>query len=851
MTPSWRAIPIVLALAGLAHAAPVEPRITVQGVLETQGGAPADGTFTLTLKLFAQEADTTALHTQTVSGVVVTDGRFDVVLGPLAQGLLDGRATVWLETTVDGTTLPRSQVRATPFALVAEHANSAAVAASAAALSCTGCVNATALEPGAVSTTRLSDGAVTPAKVSFDYAGSSAQGGPALSLSCTGCVGGGHIAPNVALDGNVSVKGTFAACTALGSGCTVSLPGASLAAASGAPLDLRSPQGARVVDGGAFKPLEFGAGTAHGDLAVDPGNLSVSGNVAIGASSSSDRLHVEGVAGLAGSDARLQLSDGRGSFVAGAAAASVYRTTGGGAAPFDVAGNLVLQPQTTSGAAGSFVVATGAGTPVPRLVVGGDGRVGVGTQAPQAALSVAGGVQVGDDPTCNAQKAGTLRWTGTDLEVCDGAEFGALGSAGPEPTPTAEHFTLVSTGNNWVVPQPSGNWGSAPGLGGTIQLAEERFVHLRWIGTMRWAGGGNGLCHAGFTFVVDGARLGNGTWGLGIVVQEGSTRWHSPFDIEYGLVLGPGVHTITAQATNGTGYGNCYLDGDGGLIYDGSRVLISAYDPARVSWVQGNGTLGLGHNSGWDDVPGVGTTFTLTGPSHVQVSATGTQHQNGSQGHCAYRFVLDGQGLGNGSHGQAIVVGDADQGWWTPMSLKMGVNLGAGQHSVKLQMRNSSSHGNCYAHQDVQDYSRYRMFVRTAPQGSISASYESNSTGFTVPYSWVDIPNLSHSFSLSSLEHVHFEMAGTQRTTSNGSSHTGYRLVIDGQPLGHGTWGLAIDTQEGAETWWAPAVLGWGASLGPGLHTVKVQALDSTGISRIDSDNQGYDRYRLLVRGPD
>lgn len=841
-------------LATSAQAAPVEPKIAVQGVLETAGGSPAPGPVTMTLRLFAQQNDTTHLYEQTVPNVEVTNGRFDALIGPLPQGLLDGRATVWLETTVGTVTLPRSQVRATPFALVAEHANSADVAATANALSCTGCVPAAAIEAGAISTTLLSDTSVTPGKVSFNYAASNAKGGPALSLACTGCLTGAHIAANAVLDGNVSVKGTLAACTALGSGCTVSMAGASLASAAGSPLELRSAQGVRVTDGGAFKGIEFGAGTAHGDVAVNPGNLSVSGNVTVGSASSSDKLHVEGVAGLSGSGARLQLEDGMGAYVAGSGAAAIYRTAGGGSAPFDAAGNLVVQPQTASGAAGSFVVATGAGTPVARMIVDGTGKVGVGTLAPKAALSVAGGVQVGADSSCTADKAGTLRWSGTALEVCDGSTFTGLGTGGGSSgaAAKAQVWTFKSNGNNWVVSKPDGNWGNAPGLGAVIELTETRFVHLAWIGTMRWAGGGNGLCHVGYTFVIDGNRVGQATWGLGIVVQEGATRWHSPFEVQYGVTLGPGVHTITAQATNANGYGDCYLDGDGGQIYDGSRLLVSAYKESQVKWVEGNGTLSLAYGTGWNTVPGVTTTFDLTAPSHVQFSATGSQNASGTQAHCAYRFVLDGTPLGNASHGQAIVVQDADQGWWTPVVLKYGANLGVGNHSITLQMANTSSTGStCYAHQSVQDYSRYRLFVRAAPQGAVSASYESNSTGFTVPYSWVDIPNLSHTFAVGSTQHVQFEMQGTQRTTTTGSSHTGYRLVVDGTAIGNGSWGLAIDTQKGAETWWAPAVLGWGQDFGQGTHTVKVQALDSTGISRIDSDNQGYDRYRLLVRGAD
>jgi len=54
------------------------------------------------------------------------------------------------------------------------------------------------------------------------------------------------------------------------------------------------------------------------------------------------------------------------------------------------------------------------------------GSLGIGTTAPKAKLSVAGGVQVGSDPgSCTSDKAGTLRWNG-DMQVCDGSNWRAL-----------------------------------------------------------------------------------------------------------------------------------------------------------------------------------------------------------------------------------------------------------------------------------------------------------------------------------------------------------------------------------------------------------------------------------------
>ena len=64
-----------------------------------------------------------------------------------------------------------------------------------------------------------------------------------------------------------------------------------------------------------------------------------------------------------------------------------------------------------------------------------NGNVGMGTSTPASTLQVAGGVQVGTDAaTCNATKAGTVRYNAGNMEYCNGSLWtimGAPNSASP------------------------------------------------------------------------------------------------------------------------------------------------------------------------------------------------------------------------------------------------------------------------------------------------------------------------------------------------------------------------------------------------------------------------------------
>ena len=65
------------------------------------------------------------------------------------------------------------------------------------------------------------------------------------------------------------------------------------------------------------------------------------------------------------------------------------------------------------------------------LTIDSDQRVGIGTTNPVTRLEVAGAIKIGNTTTCDASTAGTLRWTGTAIEGCNGSIWANLGGGGP------------------------------------------------------------------------------------------------------------------------------------------------------------------------------------------------------------------------------------------------------------------------------------------------------------------------------------------------------------------------------------------------------------------------------------
>ncbi|GMV39802.1 MAG: hypothetical protein AMXMBFR64_15180 [Myxococcales bacterium] len=458
---------ITVLLAGwLVAAAPalaaVPTSLSVQGTLLTSSGVPVSGTFGMELRFYGQQTGGAPLHVANVPGVSVDGGVFDVTLPPVPMSLLNGDPTLWLEPVVDGDVLPRRPLSVVPYAMAAERANTALVATDLACsgcvgsadvgflyagasskggaaldLDCPGCVEPTDLAAGAVATPHLQAGAVTAEKVSFPYAGAATAGGPASDVACTGCVAGSDIAANVALAGNVSATGGVAACTnATGTLCAVGIGAAGLYDHKDGWVTLHTSNGLRVraADPASVShtALEFGGGTSYGNLAVQ-GILSVTTSVGIGTTAPVNALDVRGSIDTTSAlkvgffsiggngyhpNATVFLRDP--SWWLGVVAAADTPWVDNDSFVFNTVAN------------GRPFVWTANGVSSPLMLLETSGNLGIGTTTPAAKLDVAGSFRIGgDNGPCTSGNAGALRWTGSQIEVCDGAAWAAIYSPPP------------------------------------------------------------------------------------------------------------------------------------------------------------------------------------------------------------------------------------------------------------------------------------------------------------------------------------------------------------------------------------------------------------------------------------
>lgn len=64
-------------------------------------------------------------------------------------------------------------------------------------------------------------------------------------------------------------------------------------------------------------------------------------------------------------------------------------------------------------------------------IIKADGKFGIGTTTPRSKLEVAGGIQIGaDGAACDLTKPGTLRYSGGNVEYCNGSSWQAFGVSG-------------------------------------------------------------------------------------------------------------------------------------------------------------------------------------------------------------------------------------------------------------------------------------------------------------------------------------------------------------------------------------------------------------------------------------
>ena len=114
--------------------------ITLQGALTTSGAVPVDGTYGLTVRLFAASEGGAPLLEKVYVAVAVVGGVFSITVEGVGPDLFAPAGERFVEVQVEADPpLPRTRVASVPMALVASLAGG---------LSCSGCVGAAQLEPG-------------------------------------------------------------------------------------------------------------------------------------------------------------------------------------------------------------------------------------------------------------------------------------------------------------------------------------------------------------------------------------------------------------------------------------------------------------------------------------------------------------------------------------------------------------------------------------------------------------------------------------------------------------------------------------------------------------------------------
>jgi hypothetical protein len=174
----------------------------------------------------------------------------------------------------------------------------------------------------------------------------------------------------------------------------------------------------------------------------------------------------------------------------------------------------------------------------PVLTATADMRFGVGTSGPLEKLEVTGAIRIANTATNNA---GTIRWTGSDFEGYDGADWKSLTGAGAEVLPpgTAGQ-TLRHNGSSWAAVSNLYNNGSYVGIGTT---SPESKLHIS--GGMWDLDGTEGDFKIGddtYRLKIGVATGGVGAGTAGIRAQGGTER----------LILGGGSSEVLFIESDGT-----------------------------------------------------------------------------------------------------------------------------------------------------------------------------------------------------------------------------------------------------------------------------------------------------------
>ena len=188
--------------------------LSQQGRVLSAGGAAVDGTYALTVTLYANPYTTAKLWTETQE-ITVVSGVFQATLGqavPLDPLVLASPAELWIGVRVESEPeLPRARVFSLSGSAAAAHArNAGGLSGPIESLDCSGCIDGVDISDAAVTGAKLAPAAVQATHTGFGWAAGAGPGGAAAQaadLECDGCVSQSDLAGDVAHENDLLFVG--------------------------------------------------------------------------------------------------------------------------------------------------------------------------------------------------------------------------------------------------------------------------------------------------------------------------------------------------------------------------------------------------------------------------------------------------------------------------------------------------------------------------------------------------------------------------------------------------------------------------------------------------------------------
>ncbi|MBI4568098.1 MAG: hypothetical protein HY719_06840 [Planctomycetes bacterium] len=150
--------------------------------------------------------------------------------------------------------------------------------------------------------------------------------------------------------------------------------------------------------------------------------------------------------------------------------------------------------------------------------------------------------------------------------------------------------------------------------------------------------------------------------------------------------------TLPVARLPADGYAATYVNTSGDDSMTGNLTVSGTVVGGRTSQTWSASRTGGTASTSWTTIPGLSITFTLARSATVNMLASGEirSYQDGSYCHIALRFVVDGAGRGDPTHGQRIdVIPATGIIWWQPFALSDYASLAAGSHTIEMQVRES------------------------------------------------------------------------------------------------------------------------------------------------------------------